>query len=177
MTTLSWRMTQMATARISIGKVGLAAGIILGGTHLCWSALVALGWAQRVADFIFWMHFIKPIYVIEPFEITRAFILILVTAAIGFVLGSAGAWALGTPCTKPDTRLCRDLRRRHSLGRPIFLNLARWRLPKPPAAPDWSRSSFLHGGVAEVCRGGLRSCAHRSGLIDSRPRALWATRL
>jgi len=83
----------MATARISIGKVGLAVGIILGGTHLCWSALVALGWAQRVADFIFWMHFIKPIYVIEPFEITRAFILILVTAAIGFVLGSAGAWA------------------------------------------------------------------------------------
>jgi len=33
------------------------------------------------------MHFIKPIYVIEPFEIGRAVVLIILTAAAGFVIG------------------------------------------------------------------------------------------
>ena len=59
--------------------------------HLCWSILVALGWAQPVIDFVFWMHFIKPIYVIEPFEIGKAAILLVTTAGIGFVIGSAFA--------------------------------------------------------------------------------------
>ena len=83
----------MTHARISVVKTGLVIGIVLGGWHLCWSMLVALGLAQRIADFIFWMHFIKPVYVVEPFETSRAAILILVTAAIGFVAGAVGAWA------------------------------------------------------------------------------------
>jgi hypothetical protein len=49
------------------------------------------GWAQIVADFIFWRHFIKPVYVIEQFAIERAAILLAVTAAAGFVLGAAFA--------------------------------------------------------------------------------------
>jgi hypothetical protein len=49
----------MATARISIGKVGLAVGIVLGGTHLCWSALVALGGLNVLPISSFWMHFIQ----------------------------------------------------------------------------------------------------------------------
>ncbi len=83
----------MSNERIGIGKAGVVAAIVLGIMHLCWSALVASGLAQRVADFIFWMHFVKPVYVIEPFEISRAVILVLVTAAIGFVMGAVGAWA------------------------------------------------------------------------------------
>ena len=78
-------------ARMNVCKTGLVLGLVLGGFHLCWSILVALGWAQPVIDFVFWMHFIKPIYVIEPFEITRAAILIVVTAGIGFVIGSVFA--------------------------------------------------------------------------------------
>ena len=53
--------------------------------------LVALKWAQPVIDFVFWMHFIKPIYVIEPFEILRAAILFIVTAGVGFLVGSVFA--------------------------------------------------------------------------------------
>jgi hypothetical protein len=84
-------------AQMNVFKVGLVLGIVLGGWHLCWSLLVALGWAQPVIDFVFWMHFIKPIYVIEPFEIVRAAILILITACIGFVIGSVFAWVWNAP--------------------------------------------------------------------------------
>ena len=73
---------------MNVYKAGLVVGAVIGGWHLCWAALVALGFAQPVIDFVFWMHFIKPIYMIEPFEITRAAILLIVTAVLGFVIGS-----------------------------------------------------------------------------------------
>ena len=76
---------------INVGKAGLVLGALLGAWHLCWSVLVALKLAQPVVDFILWIHFIKPIYVIEPFEITRAAVLFVVTSAVGFVFGSAFA--------------------------------------------------------------------------------------
>ena len=76
---------------ISVGRAGLVVGGVIGGWHLCWSALVATGFAQTVIDFIFWIHFIKPIYVIEPFTLARAAILVVVTAALGFLIGSTFA--------------------------------------------------------------------------------------
>src|SRR5581483_808569 len=87
-----WRRLEMRA--MSIGKAGLVVAIVFGAWHLCWSMLVAAGWAQAVSDFIFWMHFIKPIYLIEPFAMGRAAILLAVTAAIGFVFGAAfaGVW-------------------------------------------------------------------------------------
>ena len=74
-------------AHINVIKASLVLGTVIGGWHLCWSVLVALRWAQPVIDFIFWIHFIKPIYVIEPFEIVRAAILIVVTTGVGSVIG------------------------------------------------------------------------------------------
>jgi len=72
---------------MSVGKAGVVLAVVLGAWHLCWSILVAAGWAQAVADFVLWMHFIKPVYVIEPFAIGRAAILLVVTSAVGFVFG------------------------------------------------------------------------------------------
>lgn len=74
-------------ANINQNKAGLAVGALYGAWHLTWSLLVALGLAQPLIDFLFWIHFIKPVFVIEPFEIGRAALLIAVTVAIGYVIG------------------------------------------------------------------------------------------
>jgi hypothetical protein len=68
-------------------KSGLALGAVMALWHLTWSLLVALGWAQSFIDFVFWIHFIKPVYVVQPFNPATAAILIGVTAAIGFAVG------------------------------------------------------------------------------------------
>ena len=70
-------------------KAGLALGSVIGGWHALWSLLVAAGWAQPVIDFVFWMHFIKPVYVVGPFNALTALILVAVTALAGYALGYA----------------------------------------------------------------------------------------
>ena len=72
-------------------KVGLVVGALIGGWHLVWSLLVLFRWAQPVIDFIFWAHMIQPIYTIKPFDPLAAVTLIVITAAIGYLLGFLGA--------------------------------------------------------------------------------------
>ena len=72
---------------ISPNKAGLVFGSLAGAWHLLWSVLVLVGWAQSVIDFIFWIHFIKPVYVIGPFNAGIALILVITTAAIGYGIG------------------------------------------------------------------------------------------
>ncbi len=72
---------------IRANRAALILAILLGGWHLLWSVLVAAGWAQPLIDFIFWIHFIRPVYVIERFNIGIALLLIGVTAAIGYAIG------------------------------------------------------------------------------------------
>jgi hypothetical protein len=84
-----------AWSRLDVGRAGLILGVLLGGLHLPWALLVASGWAQPLMDFIFWLHFIKPIYVIEGFAPLRAASLVLLTGTIGYAIG--GACALCVP--------------------------------------------------------------------------------
>jgi len=68
-------------------KTALTVGVFLGGWHLVWSALVALGVGQLLIDFILWAHMIHLQYVVGPFEFSAAAVLIVVTFILGYVSG------------------------------------------------------------------------------------------
>ena len=76
---------------INPNKAGLVLGALMGGWHFLWGLLVAFGLAQTLIDFIFWMHFIKPVYVVGTFNTVTALILIAVTSGVGYALG----WIFG----------------------------------------------------------------------------------
>lgn len=42
-------------------------------------------------NFIFWLHFIQPVYVIDAFDPVRAVALVLLFGASGYVVGAAYA--------------------------------------------------------------------------------------
>jgi hypothetical protein len=77
--------------RLTPLKAGLAFGLFLAAWHAFWSILVATGFAQALIDLVFWLHFIRPVFMIEPFDPTRAALLVLFTGAVGFILGYAFA--------------------------------------------------------------------------------------
>ncbi|MDE1919778.1 MAG: hypothetical protein KGH56_03785 [Patescibacteria group bacterium] len=68
-------------------KAALTAGAFIGGWHLVWSILVALGWAQAIVDFVLWMHMINLPYVVKPFDLSAAVTLVLITTLAGYVFG------------------------------------------------------------------------------------------
>lgn len=74
--------------RIAPIKAGVALGAAVALTHAAWAGLVLIGWAQPLADFMFWIHFVRPPYTILPFDGGRAGLLLLVSGVGGFVLGA-----------------------------------------------------------------------------------------
>jgi len=77
---------------LSVSKTALAVGLFLSGWHLVWSLLVALGWGQPLLDFALWAHMIHIQFVIGPFELYAALLLIIVTFLIGCALGCVFAY-------------------------------------------------------------------------------------
>jgi len=68
-------------------KTGLALGKLLGGVHLVWAILVALGWAQALVNFSMWAHMVNTSVVVQAFNLSAAVTVILIATLIGYVLG------------------------------------------------------------------------------------------
>jgi hypothetical protein len=74
---------------INANRAGLVLGALVGGWHIIWSLMVAVGLAQPILDFAFWIHFVKPIYTVAPFEFAIAATLVVTTTIIGYIVGAA----------------------------------------------------------------------------------------
>ena len=72
-------------------KVGLAVGKFLGGVHLVWAILVALGWAQSLVNFSLWAHMVNMPVIIKAFDLSAAVTVIVVATIVGYVIGYAFA--------------------------------------------------------------------------------------
>lgn len=72
-------------------KTALAIGISLASFHVLWSFLVLVGFAQPLLDFIFWLHMIRAVYLVDAFNLVAALCLILVTFLMGGGVGFAFA--------------------------------------------------------------------------------------
>ena len=69
-------------------KTGLAVGKLLGGLHLVWAIVVALGWAQAMVNFSMWAHMISaPAIVVGPFDLSAAVTVVVVASVVGYVIG------------------------------------------------------------------------------------------
>lgn len=68
-------------------KTALALGLFFSGVHFLWSLLVAFGLAQAVLDFIFWIHMIRAVYLVDTFNVVASLTLILLTFFVGAFLG------------------------------------------------------------------------------------------
>ncbi|OGG68791.1 hypothetical protein A3H77_00150 [Candidatus Kaiserbacteria bacterium RIFCSPLOWO2_02_FULL_56_11] len=68
-------------------KVGITLGAFVGLIHVVWSVIVALGWGQGLVDFIVKIHMVEVTHTVLPFDIWSAIMLVIVTAAVGYVFG------------------------------------------------------------------------------------------
>ena len=74
-------------------KTGLVVGAFLGGWHLLWAILVAVGVGQALLDFVLWAHMIHVTWTVGPFDGMAATTLVALTSAGGYAIGYLFAWA------------------------------------------------------------------------------------
>jgi len=81
---------------LNTSKVALTLSLLIGGAHVGWSVLVALGLSQSLMDFVFWAHMVANPYQVTGFNITQAGVLVVVTAGVGYGVG----WIFATVWNK-----------------------------------------------------------------------------
>ncbi len=67
---------------------GFIVGTFVGGCHLVWVVLVALGFAQTLVNFMLWAHMVNMSYTVAPFDLTAAATLVILTTVMGYVAGN-----------------------------------------------------------------------------------------
>ena len=68
-------------------KTGLALGKLMGGLHLMWTIVVALGWGQELVNFSMWAHMVAVPVVVQPFDVSAAATVIVIATLIGGIIG------------------------------------------------------------------------------------------
>ena len=68
-------------------KTGLALGKLSAVIHAVWAAFIALGWAEGIVGFMQWAHMVSAPVGIEPFDLTAAVTLVVVTGLVGYLVG------------------------------------------------------------------------------------------
>lgn len=78
---------EFARFALDRNRTGLIVGMVLGLWHFAWSALVWLGFAQKLLDLVLWLHFLGVPVQVQAFSLGRALGLVAFTFATGYVLG------------------------------------------------------------------------------------------
>lgn len=83
-----------AAGAVAPRRAGVALAILMAASHLGWSFLVAVGWAQPLLDFLYRINFIQSSDEVQPFSAGTAVMLVFVSAGMGYGVGwfAARVW-------------------------------------------------------------------------------------
>ncbi len=68
-------------------RLGLALGSFAAIWHISWLVLVGTGWAQKLINWIFLLHFIDPPFHVREFVLARAVVLVPLSTALAYLMG------------------------------------------------------------------------------------------
>lgn len=77
------------TNKLNKNQVGLVCGVFLAAIHAIWALTVAVvpGLLQQFLDWVFGLHFLKPVYILTSFNFVDAIFLVVLTFVSGFASG------------------------------------------------------------------------------------------
>lgn len=78
--------------KVNNHKIGMVFGGLMAIWHAIWSVLVLVGVAKMFMDWILNLHFMTFQYSINSFSLGTALMLVVVTGAIGYVMGYICGW-------------------------------------------------------------------------------------
>lgn len=73
--------------KLDQNKTALNFGIFIALMHLGWSALVAIGLAQKLMDWVYNLHFLNNPFNVMSFDLATAAMLTIVTFVVGYIGG------------------------------------------------------------------------------------------
>jgi hypothetical protein len=84
----------LVAMRVNPVSLGFVWAVFLALSQVLWAGMVAAGLAQTFVDFICWALFLRNPFVVEAFEPSRAAVLVLSGAVLGYVGGliAGSAW-------------------------------------------------------------------------------------
>ncbi len=72
---------------VNRNRVALFFAVVGGGVHLVWALVVAAGWAQKVVDWLYSLHFVQMTMTVQAFDFVNALYLVVVAFLVAYVAG------------------------------------------------------------------------------------------